>query len=317
MKKALMLLVVLLAVRCASFRTLDPASPDVKKFAASGATMIDVEGLHVRVVDEGPPNDPLPLVLLHGISSSLETWDGWAADLRRDHRIVRIDLPGSGLTNLHDRRIYLPETDVAVVRAVIDRLGIKHFSIAGNSLGGWTAWLLAGDASTRERVDNLILISSIGLHDRSTSLDRMPKFMKKISAHWTPRFIGALGLRWARGSYRPPTSAEVDRCVAMARIDGNRVAVAGRLLSPFRNYTATLANISAPTLILWGSDDAAPLTDALDFHSRIPHATLVVLPNRGHVSMETDPVTTAALARQFLATHSVTPPADAKFWPPK
>jgi len=316
MKKALMLLAGLLAARCASFRTLDPESPEVKRYAAPGAAMIEVEGLRVRVVDEGPRTDPSPLVLLHGISSSLETWNGWAGLLRSDHRVIRIDLPGSGLTNLNGRGVYAPETDVAVVRAVVDHLGVQRFSIAGNSLGGWTAWLLAGDKATGRRVDNLILISSIGLHPGSTYLDRMPKVFKKVSAHWTPRFIGVLGLRWAHGSYRRPTVDEVNRYVTMARVDGNRAAVAERLLSPFRDYTATLANIRVPTLILWGSDDAAALSDALDFHRRIRRATLVVLSNRGHVSMETDPVTTAELARQFLATHSVTPPADAKFWPP-
>ena len=52
--------------------------------------------VHLR--DEGRRDDPMPLVLLHGTSASLHTWDGWVAELGPGRRILRFDLPGFGLT---------------------------------------------------------------------------------------------------------------------------------------------------------------------------------------------------------------------------
>lgn len=315
MKRALFVLAAIGALRCASVRTLSPTSPEVARVAAPNAKLVDVEGVQVRVADDCP-DKPSPIVLLHGLGSSLETWNGWAKALCTDHRVIRIDLPGSGLTDLKQRPVYLPETDALIVKGVIDQLGIDHFSIAGNSLGGWAAWLIAGDSSTFRRVDNVILISSIGLHDKSTFLDRAPKLVKKISAHWTPRSIGALGLRSAYGEYRRPTSAEVNRYWTMARVGANREVVAGRLLSPFRDYTATLGQIRARTLILWGGHDAASVSDAETFHKSIHRSTLIVLPQLGHLAMEEDPVTTSRLVEQFLDKEALTPPPDATLLPP-
>ena len=40
----------------------------------------------------------LPIVLLHGTSASLHTWDGWTDALKGQRRVIRVDLPGFGLT---------------------------------------------------------------------------------------------------------------------------------------------------------------------------------------------------------------------------
>lgn len=60
---------------------------------ASRFTKIDDVDVHYRDEGQGPP-----LVLIHGTSSSLHTWDGWVARMSARHRIVRLDLPGYGLT---------------------------------------------------------------------------------------------------------------------------------------------------------------------------------------------------------------------------
>ena len=68
--------------------------------------------MHVR--DEGPrdtgapgqPDSTLPIVLLHGTSASLLTWDGWARELRGERRVVRFDLPGFALTGPNPENDY-------------------------------------------------------------------------------------------------------------------------------------------------------------------------------------------------------------------
>jgi pimeloyl-ACP methyl ester carboxylesterase len=54
--------------------------------------------MQVHVRDEGPRDDPAPIVLLHGTGASLHTWEGWTRQLAHKRRVIRFDLPGFGLT---------------------------------------------------------------------------------------------------------------------------------------------------------------------------------------------------------------------------
>src|SRR6185369_16326684 len=68
------------------------------RWAPPPSRFIEVDGLQVHLRDEGPHDDPEPIVLLHGTSASLHTWEGWARALRDTRRVIRFDLPGFGLT---------------------------------------------------------------------------------------------------------------------------------------------------------------------------------------------------------------------------
>ena len=68
------------------------------RWAAPPSRFVTLQGMQVHVRDEGPRDDPTPIVLIHGTSASLHTWDGWVAALSPHRRVVRMDLPGFGLT---------------------------------------------------------------------------------------------------------------------------------------------------------------------------------------------------------------------------
>src|SRR5437762_2343217 len=75
-----------------------PVSALTDRWATPPSRFVPVLGMQVHVRDEGRSDDPVPIVLLHGTSASLHTWDGWADALARSRRVVRFDLPGFGLT---------------------------------------------------------------------------------------------------------------------------------------------------------------------------------------------------------------------------
>ena len=58
---------------------------------------LDVAGLRLHVRDSGPKAAPA-MVMLHGFGASLHTWEPWSQALAGYHRVIRFDLPGSGLT---------------------------------------------------------------------------------------------------------------------------------------------------------------------------------------------------------------------------
>ena len=59
--------------------------------------MLTVAGTTLHVRDDGPKDAPA-VILLHGFGSSLHTFEPWAEALKADYRVVRLDLPGSGLS---------------------------------------------------------------------------------------------------------------------------------------------------------------------------------------------------------------------------
>src|SRR5450759_1292280 len=75
-----------------------PVETLTARWAPPPSTFIDVRGLKVHVRDQGPRDDPVPLVLIHGTSASLHTWEGWVAALKGARRVITMDLPGFGLT---------------------------------------------------------------------------------------------------------------------------------------------------------------------------------------------------------------------------
>ncbi len=301
---------VLLAV-VAGFTALNWA-PDrsVASLAATWAqppsSFIALEGMNVHIRDEGPRDDPMPLVLIHGTSSNLHTWDGWAAILSTSHRVVRMDLPGFGLTGP------APDADYSTIRysrfilALMDRLGFKRAVLAGNSLGGGIAWFTAVTAP--ERVAKLILIDSAGYPMQATSvplgfrLARLP-VLNRLADYILPRSVIESSVRNVYGDPARVTPALVSEYVDMTLRAGNRRALAQRLAqAKWEDFSDRIPTVHQPTLILWGAlDRLIPPVNAARFHSAIQGSKLVMLDGLGHVPQEEDPAGSVAPAVAFLS----------------
>ncbi len=157
----LLALLVLFGLTVAWYWTPDIPVEQLKaRWAPPPSQFIDVDGLQVHVRDEGPRNDPLPVVLIHGTSASLHTWDGWAAELSKTRRVIRFDLPGFGLTGPNAAGDYSMAYYVSFTGKLLDKLGVARCVLGGNSLGGEVAWTTAHDLP--QRVERLILVDAAG-----------------------------------------------------------------------------------------------------------------------------------------------------------
>jgi hypothetical protein len=92
------------------------------EYAGPPSVFLDVGGIRLHVRDTGPRAAPA-VILLHGFGSSLQTWEDWAHDLERDHRVIRYDMPGFGLTGPDPSGDYSDQRSIAVLIALMDRLG--------------------------------------------------------------------------------------------------------------------------------------------------------------------------------------------------
>lgn len=283
-----------------------PLSELQARWAPHPSTFIDVQGTHVHLRDEGPRTDPVPIVLLHGTSSSLHTWDGWVAELKSNRRVIRFDLPGFGLTGPFAAGDYRIESYVRFVAAVLDQLGVSRCAIAGNSFGGQVAWETA--LAHPGRIEKLILVDAAGYPFQSQSVPigfriaRIP-VLNRLMGFTLPRRLVESSVRNVYGDPGKVTPELVDRYFELTLREGNRRALVKRFEQvPAGAHAERIAALKVPTLILWGGRDRLiPPADAERFHRDIAGSRLIVFDRLGHVPQEEDPGATVAAARQFLS----------------
>jgi pimeloyl-ACP methyl ester carboxylesterase len=298
----LLLIVAFIAANWAPERSLAELRG---RWAPAPSLFVDVAGLNVHMRDEGPADDPTPVVLLHGTGSSLHAWDGWVEALKETRRVIRFDLPGFGLTGPSPARIYALDNDARVVIALLDRLAIKRCVIGGNSLGGAVAWRTA--LAHPCRVEKLILVDAVGYPDHSISIPIGYRLAQMPALTWLlkntlPRSLVKQGLHNIFGDPKRVTREMIDRAVDLNQREGNRQALVERLRQ--RRPSALckrIPELTVPTLILWGGRDRLiPPDDAKRFHRDIAGSTLVIFDDLGHAPEEEDPVRTVEAVKRFL-----------------
>jgi pimeloyl-ACP methyl ester carboxylesterase len=298
---SVVLLGLLAVLAVALVRPDVPRAELLARYAAPPSRFAEIEGMAVHYRDEG--SGP-PLVLVHGTSSSLHTWDRWAQILSPHRRVVRLDLPGFGLTGPAPDRDYRVERYARVVAALMDRLGTGRADVAGSSLGGRVALTLT--LTRPERVRKLILLDAAGL-----SGQRPAGIFRLARAPVVSRLFPVMGPRWlvrrnvleVYGDPGRVDEALVDRYHDLTRAEGNRQALVDRL-SGARDpdLDERLADVRAPTLILWGERDRwVPPSFARRFEAGIAGAKLITYADAGHVPMEEIPEATAGDADRFLS----------------
>lgn len=304
------LLLVLSAIGLALSRAPErPVEGLVDRWALPPSDFIDLKGLVVHLRDEGPRNDPLPIVLLHGTASSLHTWDGWVAALRGQRRVIRMDLPGFGLTGpfagAYAADDYHGDTYARFVLDLLDQLRIPRVVLGGNSLGGEIAWRAAVLAP--ERVDKLLLVGALG---PSFSPQAVPlgfvlagaPVLGALSEGFLPRALVLQGLRSVYADTTRISDTLVDRHFELLLREGNRRALRLRLQQWVNGeHAERIATLRQPTLILWGAQDRlVPPPVGEQFHQAIAGSRLVLLPGLGHVPQEEDPMASVAPVKAFL-----------------
>lgn len=301
-----------------------PAEALMARWGAPPSRIESVLGLPLHLRDEGPRDDPTPIVLLHGTGDSLHTWQGWTDALAPTRRVIRYDLPGFGLTGPDPRHDYSMKRQVEVLMAVLDRLGVERVVLGGNSYGGGIAWQAA--LAHPDRVAALVLVDASGAPAPDAAaaaanaprsvpiafrLARMPA-LAPLLQRVLPRRVIESSLRNVYGDPSRITPELVDRYFDLATREGNRAALMARFET--RGAPASTKPVSAitqPTLILWGArDHLIPLAAGERFNAAIPGSQLVVFEELGHVPQEEDPARTVAAVIAFLDGRTAEVQAD-------
>ncbi len=285
------------------------------------AAIDDLDGnpvtISVHYTDAGTVGDPV-VVLLHGMFASLHTFAPWTASLvEAGYRVIAVDLPNHGLTGNFSDNTLSTRRSAALVKYLLDDLGVTSCTISGNSMGGGVAWYFVSEYHAVDgfSVEGLVLIDAVypdlvdggpaGL-SALLSRPRLGRFLSKM----TPRFLLKGILKDVYGSASVLSEATVDRYYDLLRKEGNREAIVLALRETSEDdgldRLTRIRDAAVPVLVLWGDEDGWIGKDyAVRFQTALSLSddAVIVYDGLGHVPMEENPESTGADLIAFLATH--------------
>ena len=273
--------------------------------------MITVLGRRTRVRLEGDPASP-PVLLLHGIGRSLEDWGPQYPRLAGAHRVIALDLPGSGFS----ARAPEPTTLEVLARGVLETLDTlgepRPLHVIGNSLGGAVAMqLLVLDPA---RVASLVLVDSAGFGAEVALALRLlaVPVLGELAGRRTTRGGARMLERLIFADRTLATTARIEHALAIAgQPDTSTVVLeTTRALATFRGVkpawraqlTAAVAQHPRPTLVVWGDRDRIVPARHLESARRVlRHAETQLFTNAGHMPQLECPDAFAARVLAFIA----------------
>ncbi|NUQ02000.1 MAG: alpha/beta hydrolase, partial [Armatimonadetes bacterium] len=250
------------------------------------------------------PENPLKLLLLHGVGLTWATWRQVVPALAPQTDCVAIDLLGHGRSSAPRAADVTVAGQTAVLDALFDALGWRQVVVVGHSMGGGVA--LGAALQQPARVRALVLVGSIGYPQR------VPPFFWPFHLPGTAELLSLLvraGLPLGLNrylsryyGYDPIASAdflETYRAPQVTRAFAR--AVRGLVPSKFGRFAAFFPQIHTPTLIVHGErDDIVPLHVPRRLHETLPNNQLVWIRGGHHIPQETHPVQVARAMGDFL-----------------
>jgi len=285
-----------------------PRATLIIKYANTHSKFMPIMGMNVHYRDEGNANDTIPLVLIHGTSSSLHTWEKVTTILNEpsygNKRVISLDMPAFGLTGPNPENKYSYEKYTAVIDSLLIKLNVRHCIIGGNSLGGGTAWHYA--IAHLNKVEKLILIDASGYPKKNEKgslgfkIAQIP-VINNLLLYITPKSLIRKSIEGVYYDINLIEEATVTRYHELLLCEGNRSAALSLFKNPFVQNTELIKNIQTPTLIIWGREDGLiNVENAQLFNRDIKNSSVVILDHVGHVPNEEAPQAVADAIYNFI-----------------
>ncbi|WP_330474571.1 alpha/beta fold hydrolase [Terrabacter sp. C0L_2] len=269
----------------------------------------NLRGHDLSYVDTGEGS---AILFIHGLLGSHENWTHLVDRLDTDHRVVIPDLFGHG-ASAKPVGDYSIGSHAAILRDLIDRLGIERVTLVGHSLGGGIAMQFC--YLFPERVEALVLVSSGGLGRtvspllRSATLPGAELVLPVIASAWVRERVESVG-RAVRGlGWRPSADASAawKGFTSLSDAESRRafLATTRGVIDPggqtvnARGHLTTGQHIR--TLVIWGTRDRMiPVGHAERAHEIFPGAEVVLFEGAGHFPHLEQPDRFASVLERFI-----------------
>lgn len=286
----LLSLVLLIIVAWAMFREDHTTTREevINSVKIENSKFITIGDAEIHYVDKG---QGIPVLMFHGYGGSHHNWEKLINAFPEGYRLIAPDLPGFALSTFpesYQEGSSLVEMYASIITQFIDTLQLDSVYVLGNSMGGFVAWEMA---LRNSKVKKVVLLNALGYDTKELK----PVLARIMTFPAVDFFVINKGLP------KSLTLASVEKCFG----DDSKIETRGvELADKFINIKGVLANtkrlvrseqypdtnriaqVTQPTLIIWGDKDAIiPVDQAYKFERDIKNSKLVIYEGSGHVPM--------------------------------
>lgn len=255
------------------------------------------DGIDWYLLESDGRNERPSVMLIHGFGADSSNWVRFANELEGDYHFIIPDLPGHGETTRSLDLDYGIEAQAARLLNLARELGIERFHVAGSSMGG--AISLAMSLQAPQRIRSMTLVNAAGITllteefqatftgDSNPLIPRVPEDMHNTLAWamadrpWMPDFFVE-----QMGALKAANAAIADK----VHVD----------MQPGISMRSRLADVSVPTLVIWGDQDRLLSVDnAAIFAEEIPGSEVLIMERIGHLPMVEAPARSAMEMARF------------------
>ncbi len=251
----------------------------VEKFIMAGDTP-----LHVADTEHGEKC----VVLLHGYLESMIVWDEFVDLLKDKVRVVTLDLPGHGISNVIGE-VHTMEYLAKCVGDAMAALGIERYSMVGHSMGGYVSLAMLDDY--RDHLDNIILLSSTTSADSQEKCDRRRREIELIKAgkkNTLARLVPHAGFAPENVKRLQDYIEDISELILMTEDEGV-IAILGGMIER-QSRGDMLRESGIPHLFIFGRHDYyIPEEVAEEMIAEDPTAEVVWLEHSGHMGFMEEP----------------------------
>ncbi|MEI6050508.1 MAG: alpha/beta hydrolase [Bacteroidota bacterium] len=254
------------------------------------------EGGRINYFDKG--NGPV-IVLLHGYLESSEVWNGFAEKLSSEFRVISVDLPGHGISDVYED-IHTMEFMATAVKELLVNIGIKKACLIGHSLGGYVT--LAFLDLFPEYLSGYCLFHSQPFADTPVALGKRRREIAIVKAGKKDLMYPDNVIRMFASSNLEKFSEALQRLKDIASQipgDGIIAVLNGMMIRPSR--LSAMEEGKVPCLWILGSMDNYIPCDFIREKVNLPsNARVVVLKNSGHIGFIEEEGLSVKIASDFV-----------------
>ncbi len=245
---------------------------------------IIIQGLATEYADEG--HGPV-MLMLHGWKDTLHTFDAIATPLAMQYRVVRLDMPGFGKSEMPDPQWRLDDY-VDFVEAFIAKIELDVEALVGHSFGGRV--IIKGVSRGVFHPQKLVLVASAGVAERKVGINGALKILAKAGKFATAPLPRGVRAKLRRHLY--------ERVVSDYLATGALKDIFVNVVS--ENLSEAAAAVNLPTLLVWGEHDRqTPLAEGEKLARLIRGSKLETLKGASHFVHQEYPEKVANLIKHF------------------
>lgn len=249
---------------------------------------MDWNGKELHYTDEG---EGFPILMVHGFGGSYKNFEDLGNLLVDKYRIIKVDLPGFGLSDFPEFKEKEPDYDQMYLdyfNHFTTTLQLDSFHLMGCSMGGLFSW--RATVNQPHKVQKLVLFNSAG-YDLEKIANGVTKFMRykfirKFLVRGIPRSLTEKGLK--RVFYNP-SKLSIDKIQAANDFwnkNGNLEALLDLASAPKYVDIQLIQTIQNPTLVVWGKNDGLISVKHADYFSNdIKNSEQIIYDKCGHAPM--------------------------------